>query len=148
MLIMLAYLFNVDVLWLFKYILQREWSFTYYLGSYWTTLVDNVLTNRRPPVPSIHIPLDMRMHFASPTVVVYIRRGLQFKIYLKFCNCCLFSFGHCILCHSSIYGFWLLLWYLRFTASGYPFGILDLRLLVTPLVSSKRTIVVFNVEKI
>jgi ABC-type bacteriocin/lantibiotic exporter with double-glycine peptidase domain len=25
---------------------------------------------------------------------------------------CTFSFGHCVVCSSSIYGFWLLLWYL------------------------------------
>jgi hypothetical protein len=45
----------------------------------------------------------------------------------------LVSFGHGIICRSSIYGFWLLLWYLlamvlyvvlRFTASDYSFGIL------------------------
>ena len=63
----------------------------------------------------------------------------------------LVSFGHCIACPST-YGFWLPLWYLvaivlpvlRLTASDYPFGILwplycmsfDLRLLITPLVSS------------
>jgi hypothetical protein len=56
-----------------------------------------------------------------------------------------FSFGHCVACTSSIYGFWLLLWYLvaivlpvllRFTDSDYSFGILDLRILITPLVSS------------
>jgi hypothetical protein len=42
------------------------------------------------------------------------------------------SFGHCIVCSSSIYWFWLPLWYLlaivfsvlrRFTDSDYPFGI-------------------------
>ena len=37
---------------------------------------------------------------------------------------------------SSIYGFWLPLWYLRFTDSDYPFGIFYLRILITPLVSS------------
>jgi hypothetical protein len=37
---------------------------------------------------------------------------------------------------SWIYSFWLPIWYLRFTASDYPFGILDLRLLITPLVYS------------
>ena len=26
---------------------------------------------------------------------------------------CTFSFGHCVVCSSSIYGFWLLLWYLQ-----------------------------------
>ena len=79
--------------------------------------------------------------------------------------CCLFfldlrilitplvSFGHCVVCSSQIYGFSLPLWYLlsivlsvllRFTDSHYPFGIfcplcclffLDLRILITPLVS-------------
>ena len=62
----------------------------------------------------------------------------------------LVSFGHCVVC-SSIYGFWLPLWYLLaivlsvllFTDSDYPFGIFwplcclffYLRILITPLVS-------------
>ena len=36
---------------------------------------------------------------------------------------------------SSIYVFWLPLWCLRFTPSDNPFGILDLRLLITTLIS-------------
>jgi hypothetical protein len=69
------------------------------------------------------------------------------------------SCGHCIVFPSSIYDFWLPLWYLvaivlsvlpRFTTSDYPFGILwplyflsflDLRLLITPLVSCGHCIV-------
>ena len=65
----------------------------------------------------------------------------------------LVSFGHCIVCSSSIYWFWLPLWYLltielcvlrRFTDSDYHFGILwpwhcvffvDLLILIIPLVS-------------
>ena len=72
------------------------------------------------------------------------------------------SFDHCAVCSSSIYGFWLPLWYLQtllmtivlsvlllFTDSDYPCGIFklffwplcclfffDLRILITPLVSS------------
>ena len=38
---------------------------------------------------------------------------------------CTFSFCYCVVCSSSIYGFWL-----------PPFGILDIRILITPLVSS------------
>ena len=70
----------------------------------------------------------------------------------------LVCFGHCIICTTSIYGFWLPIWYLlaivssfllRFTASDYPFGIFwslhrlsfDLRLLITPLVSFGHCIV-------
>ena len=64
----------------------------------------------------------------------------------------LVSFGHCIVCPSTLYGFSLILWYLlaivlsvllRFTASHYSFGIFwslyfltlyALRLLITPLI--------------
>ena len=72
---------------------------------------------------------------------------------IRFMIILLVSCGHCIVCPSSIYDFWLPLWYLvavvlsvlpRLTNSDYPFGILwplyflsflDLRLLITPLVS-------------
>jgi hypothetical protein len=65
----------------------------------------------------------------------------------------LVSFGHCVVSSSSIYWFWLPLWYLvaivlsvllRYTDSDYPFGIcwplccqflFDIRILITPLVS-------------
>ena len=71
----------------------------------------------------------------------------------------LVSFGHCIVCPSTLYGFSLLIWYLlaivlsvllRFTASHYSFGIFwslyclslyALRLLITPLVSFGHCIV-------
>ena len=76
------------------------------------------------------------------------------------------SFDHCVVCSSSIYGFWLPLWYLqtllltivlsvllRYTDSDCPFGIFklffwplrclflfDLRILITPLVSSNSSL--------
>ena len=71
----------------------------------------------------------------------------------------LVSFGHCVVCPSLIYSFWLPLWYLLaivlyvllwFTASDYPFGIFwplccmsffDLQLLITPLVSFSHCVV-------
>jgi hypothetical protein len=31
----------------------------------------------------------------------------------KMLSFCTFSFGHCVVCSSSIYGFWLRLWYLQ-----------------------------------
>ena len=36
--------------------------------------------------------------------VCYVDRCLTF---------CSFSFGHCVVCSSSIYGFWLSLWYIQ-----------------------------------
>ena len=60
----------------------------------------------------------------------------------------LVSFGQCVVC-PSIYGFWLPLWYLRFTDSDYRFGIFwplcclffYLRILITPLVSFGQCVV-------
>jgi hypothetical protein len=70
-------------------------------------------------------------------------------LYICFVDRCLsfwlFLFGHCVVCSSSMYGFWLPLWYLQtlmfcrlwfvlfilllyvlwLTASGYPVGILN-----------------------
>jgi hypothetical protein len=78
---------------------------------------------------------------------------------LRFLITPLVSCGHCIVCPSSIYDFWLLLWYLvaivlsvltRFRTFDYPFGILwplyclsvlDLRLLIIPFVSCGHCIV-------
>jgi hypothetical protein len=34
---------------------------------------------------------------------------------------CTFSFGHCVVCSSSIYGFWLPLWYLQTLLSHFFF---------------------------
>jgi hypothetical protein len=76
--------------------------------------------------------------WSSPPVFsgVFVARSLLFSVVLcRSLYFCSFSFGHCIVYPSEIYGFWLPLWYLRFTASDYHFGILDLRLLITTLVS-------------
>jgi hypothetical protein len=55
---------------------------------------------------------------------------------------CLFFFCHCIVCRSSIYGFWLPLWYLQDSLCPFALFILSLyclsfylRLLITSLVS-------------
>ena len=103
-------------------------------------------------------------------VVIFVLFGLQFTASdypfgILWPLCCLVfnlrllitplvSCGHCVVC-SSIYGFWLLLWYpvaivlsvLLFTASDYSFDILwplcclffYLRLLITPFVSSNNS---------
>ena len=39
--------------------------------------------------------------------------------YLSFCA----SFGHCVVCSSSIYGFWLPLWYLQTLLKSFGFPI-------------------------
>ena len=80
-------------------------------------------------------------------------------VYLRLMITSLVYFGHCVVRTSSIYGFWLLLWYILvivlsvlrlFTASYYSFGIfwslycpyfVYLRLLITPFVSFGHCIV-------
>jgi hypothetical protein len=77
--------------------------------------------------------------------------------YLRILFIPLVSFGHCVFCSSSIYGFWLSLLYLLiivlsvllFTDSDYPFGIFwslcclffYLRILMIPLVSFDHCVV-------
>ena len=51
---------------------------------------------------------------------------------------CTFSFGHCVVCSSSICGFWLPIWHLQTFLLVIVLSVLllfDLRLLITPLAS-------------
>ena len=61
--------------------------------------------------------LTLPDHLSSPPVF----SGVRVTRCLVLCVCfvdrclsfCTFSFGHCVVCSSSIYGFWLPLWYLK-----------------------------------
>ena len=57
-------------------------------------------------------------HLLSSTpifsVVCVTRTLLLYVCFVDRClSFCTFSFGHCVVCSSSIYGFWLPLWYLQ-----------------------------------
>ena len=56
-------------------------------------------------------------HLSSPPVFSGIRVTRSLVLYVCFVDHCLsfctFSFGHCVVYSSSIYGFWLPLWYLQ-----------------------------------
>ena len=58
--------------------------------------------------------LTLPEHLSSPSVVSGIRVTRSLVLYVCFVDRCLsfctFSFGHCVVCSSSIYGFWLPLW--------------------------------------
>ena len=99
-----------------------------------------------------YCPVFSGVRVTRPLVlsVCFVDRCLSF---------CTFSFGHCVVCSSPIYRFWLPLWYLvaivlsvllRYTDSDYPFGILwplcclffsDIQILITPLVSCGHCVV-------
>jgi len=56
-------------------------------------------------------------HVSSPPVFSGVRVIRSLVSYVYFVDRCLsfctFSFGHCVVCFSSIYGFWLTLWYFQ-----------------------------------
>ena len=124
-------------------VLPRFTTFDYPFGILWPLYCLSVLDLRLPIIPfCILWPL-------------YCLSLLDLRLLIiSFVSC-----GHCIVFPSSIYDFWLPLWYLvavvlsvlpRLTTSDYTFGILwplyflsflDLRLLITPLVSCGRCIV-------
>jgi len=61
--------------------------------------------------------LTLPEHLSSPPVFSGVRVTRSLVLYVCFVDRCLsfctFSFGPCVVCSSSIYGFWLPLWYLQ-----------------------------------
>ena len=61
--------------------------------------------------------LTLPDHMSSPTILSGVRVTWSLVLYVCFVNRCLsfctFSFGHCAVCSSSIYGFGIPLWYLQ-----------------------------------
>ena len=61
--------------------------------------------------------LTLPEHLSSPPVFSGVRVARSLVLCACFVDHCLsfctFSFGHCVVCSSSIYGFWLPLWYLQ-----------------------------------
>jgi len=61
--------------------------------------------------------LTLPEHLSSPPIFsgVRVTRSLVLCVYFvdRCLSFCPFSFGHCVVCSSSIYGFWLPLWYLQ-----------------------------------
>ena len=84
----------------------RSWLITGFVTKLtrWVSLVEQELST-------------LPEHLSSPPVFsgVHVTRSLV--LYVCFVDRCLsfctFSFGHCVVCSSSIYGFWLPLWYLQ-----------------------------------
>ena len=74
------------------------------------------ICNKKNMMPRVEQELLTLPEFLSPPPFCI---GIRFIRWLVLCVCfvdrslsvCLFSFGHCVVCPSSIYGFWLPLWY-------------------------------------
>jgi hypothetical protein len=86
----------------------HSWLITEFVTrlTWWVPLVEQEL----PTLPE---------HLSSPPVFSGVRVTRSLVLYVCFVYRCLsfctFSFGHCVVCSSSIYmyGFWLPLWYLQ-----------------------------------
>ena len=72
------------------------------------------------PISRLHVEqelLTLLEHMSSPPVFSGVRVARSLDLCVFFVDRCLsfctFSFGHCFLFSSSIYGLWLLLWYLQ-----------------------------------
>jgi hypothetical protein len=61
--------------------------------------------------------LTLPEHLRSPPVFSAVRVTRSLVLYVCFVDRCLsfctLTFGHCVVCSSSIHGFWLPLWYLQ-----------------------------------
>ena len=73
------------------------------------------LTQRVPLVEQELLTLPE--HLSSPPVFSGVRVTRSLVLYVcvvdRYLSFCTFSFGHCVVCSSSIYRFWLPLWYLK-----------------------------------
>ena len=58
--------------------------------------------------------LTLLVHLSSPPVFSGVRSLVVCACFVDLClSFCTFSFGHCVVCSSSIYGFWLPFWYFQ-----------------------------------
>ena len=77
--------------------------------------------------------LTLPEYLSSSPVFSGVRVTRSFVLYVCFVDrrlpFCSFSFGHCVVCSSLIYGLWLPLWYLLCCL------FFDIRIMITPLVS-------------
>jgi hypothetical protein len=77
---------------------------------------------RRVPIVEQEL-LTLPEHLSSPPVFSGVRGTRSLVLWVYFVDRCMsfcsFSFGHCVVCSSSIYGFWLPLWYLQTRPTQY-----------------------------
>jgi hypothetical protein len=77
--------------------------------------------------------LTLLEHMSPPPVFSWARVTRSLLLYVCFVDRCLsfctFYFGHCVVCSSSIYGFWLPLWHLQTLLKCIMHNVKDYRVL-------------------
>jgi len=112
-------------------VVNTSWSFPH------SWLISGFVTRLTRRVPLVEQELyTFRGHLSSHPVFSWVRvtRSLVLCVYfLDLClSFCTFSFGHCTVCSSSIYGFWLPLWYLQTLLPKANHRIVERRKIDTP----------------
>jgi hypothetical protein len=73
------------------------------------------------------VKLTLLEHLSSPSLFSGVRVTRSLVLCVCFEDHCLsfsrFSFGHCVVCPSSICGFWLPLWYLQILLTSVVLGL-------------------------
>ena len=61
----------------------------------------------------LYVFVDDKVPYMAPQIISRVRVAQSFVFCVVFCRSLFvtFSFDHCVVSHSSIYGFWLSLWY-------------------------------------
>ena len=94
------------------FVVNTTWSFPH------SWLITGFVIRLTPRVPLVEQKVPtLPEHLSSPQMLSRVR----VTRYLALCVCfvgrrlsfCAFSFGYCVVCSSSIYGFWWPLWYLQ-----------------------------------
>jgi len=84
---------------------------------YFTIIIDSYNSSNRLVLFMEQDLLTLPEQMSSPPVFsgVCVTRSLALCVcFVDRClSFCTFSFGHCVVCSSSTYGFWLPLWYLQ-----------------------------------
>ena len=83
-----------------------------------SSLITGLVTRLTRRVPLVEQKLNtLPMHMSSPPVFSEVRVTRSLVLCLSFVDrylsCFPFSFGHCVVCPSSSYGFWLPHYYLQ-----------------------------------
>ena len=96
----------------------------------YTAFITGFVTRLTRRVPLVEQELlTFPKHLSSSPVFSEIRVPPSLVLYVCFVDRCLsfctFSFVHCVVCSSSIYGFWLPLWYLQTLLNIHLLYLLD-----------------------
>ena len=108
--------YTINLSW-FLWLLLVQWVVMYLCVSGIVFFISSLTTSYKRVLLVEQELLTLQEHMSSPLGI----SGVRVARSLVLCACfvdrcfsfCTFSFDHCVVCSSSIYGLWLHLWYLQ-----------------------------------